>query len=1723
MLSLSQMNPDDMVLEIMKEKGDFSELLETQQLKPDWVKLLLKVFALMSKSVMRANVIDLYSMLIRSTLIGSEVINLIQELPVQSTPNEATEGFIDDVLTVFEKIGQLFTRSLRTLPVAEFVLILPELDIKRQEEFKSRVDELLKARTSCVKETIRQTDRNVPLSERQGPPPEDFRELSIEPSYEDLRPTKEPYLRPIKERGQYSDGEEYLDIQFRLMKEDFLAPLREGLKEILLGTERRKRKVHMKVYQNVQIIEPQCSRGGITHKVQFDASHLQHVQWRHSKRLIFGSLLCFSMDQFETFIFATVANRDPEMLKNGLVDVHFLNGFDRIIDADQGMFDMVESPAFYEAYQHVLRALQQIQGDAIPFSKYIVLAESEPELPKYLRHKGSVEYNLEGCLTDEGTPCKTSLSDIKNWETRSVLNTSQLIAVQKALTRDFVVIQGPPGTGKTYVGLKIAHTLLQNAEVWQKRPASNILVVCYTNHALDQFVEGLLDKGHKDIIRCGGRCRNEAVLPYTLQEKVSREKKGRVLPSRTLRNILKAIGDNIREKEALETQLQRATQQLKRIQHFALSGKIVPYDCLSAYLPQNLLEWFDKYNDQSRKGNIPFLEIYLGLYPLSLDNIGLVRMVMEQNDAELETLHNPQDMGQVDKQDNDIEFVDVEGEAEELRDRWILNEDEFAVDGTVIDQFEDENELSDEQKFLLLDADGFQYVLPSRREQRDRAARFLQYAEPMTEEQVQNVVDPGAFDYEQRWMFYKYLLTRYMLTQRDTLIRLANAYDEKCAQIKELDQRKDEYHIEKSRVIAMTTTCAARYRQILARINPQIIIIEEAAEVLEAHVITSLTEGAEHVILIGDHQQLRPKPTVYKLAKDYNLELSLFERMIRNGMDCHCLDIQHRMRPEISALLKDIYPNLQNHPSVAKYPNVLGVGTNLHFINHSRLEDENVELKSKSNEHEAKFIVALCRYLLLQGYFPDQITILTLYTGQLLVMKGLMPKSEFQGVRVSCVDNFQGEECDIVLLSLVRSNKDDIIGFAGEENRICVSLSRAKVGLFVIGNFTLLAAKSHMWNIIVKSVEDSGNISDHLPLYCRNHPDKTIMARTADDFKDAPAGGCKEPCISRLKCGHTCQKACHPHDQEHKKVVCSKKCDKVMCDDGHKCRKKCHFGSDCGQCMVRVPKVVPECRHEQLIACSEDPEYFKCRELVGQILHCGHERQMHCYIKSTEGIQCNEPCQADLECGHKCSGTCHDCFQGRVHKRCQQKCERTLVCSHICKENCSKECPPCIQPCIIACLHSKCPGLCGEICPPCFEDCKWQCKHKKCKKYCYEICDREPCNKPCKRNLKKCGHPCVGLCGEKCPRLCRICNKEELEEIFFGSEDEEDARFLELLDCKHVFEVSGLDKYMMMEGETSVGLKSCPRCKVPITKSLRYGNIIKMKMKDIEKVKKLLIEQRKDTSQHAVLNDLNGKLRQMSFKKSFRQAYSHCKDIQDGVSKKVEKLLDENAYKLERISENQVQMLQRIITLIENGNFTLNASKLPYDAMQNIAEIMSVASYVSKICLQNTISRQQLFDIELELSRLSVFCTTLSTRHDPISSKIAEAKAAQLFKYLEELRTGKKVVKSDLDNMKLVVEKIRQKLGMQILSKEEKEMVIKAMDLSAGHWYKCPNGHVYAIGECGGAMQESRCPECNATIGGTNHSLAQGNAHAGDFDGSRHAAWSEGANLANFDPDEFEF
>lgn len=86
--------------------------------------------------------------------------------------------------------------------------------------------------------------------------------------------------------------------------------------------------------------------------------------------------------------------------------------------------------------------------------------------------------------------------------------------------------------------------------------------------------------------------------------------------------------------------------------------------------------------------------------------------------------------------------------------------------------------------------------------------------------------------------------------------------------------------------------------------------------------------------------------------------------------------------------------------------------------------------------------------------------------------------------------------------------------------------------------------------------------------------------------------------------------------------------------------------------------------------------------------------------------------------------------------------------------------------------------------------------------------------------------------------------------------------------------------------------------------------------------------------------------------------------------------------------------------------------------------------------------------------------------------------------------------------------------SFHILTRQEQKQIIQVLNLTAGHVFKCPNGHYYVIGDCGGAMEESVCIDCKAVVGGHNHNLVAGNLHTGDLDESRHAAYSEGAQQA---------
>ncbi len=127
---------------------------------------------------------------------------------------------------------------------------------------------------------------------------------------------------------------------------------------------------------------------------------------------------------------------------------------------------------------------------------------------------------------------------------------------------------------------------------------------------------------------------------------------------------------------------------------------------------------------------------------------------------------------------------------------------------------------------------------------------------------------------------------------------------------------------------------------------------------------------------------------------------------------------QRRMHPKISRLIRPLYPKLRDHESTYERPSVMGVQNRVFFLRHNKLEDDEGESHSKSNTFEANFVAALCGHLVRSGYEEDQITVLSPYLGQVRTLKNKIRRDpELQNMLVTAVDNYQGEENDIIVAS----------------------------------------------------------------------------------------------------------------------------------------------------------------------------------------------------------------------------------------------------------------------------------------------------------------------------------------------------------------------------------------------------------------------------------------------------------------------------------------------------------------------------------------------------------------------------------------------------------------------------------------------------------------------------------------------------------------------------------
>lgn len=554
-------------------------------------------------------------------------------------------------------------------------------------------------------------------------------------------------------------------------------------------------------------------------------------------------------------------------------------------------------------------------------------------------------------------------------------------------------------------------------------------------------------------------------------------------------------------------------------------------------------------------------------------------------------------------------------------------------------------------------------------------------------------------------------------------------------------QEKDEASsiiFREATVIGATVVGAARRLKALRAAQPFAIIVEEACEVMEPTLISVLAvQSLQKLELVGDQRQL---PAFVQNCW-YNVEItnrslirSLFERLIHSSGECTVLDVQRRMRSSIAALTKAHYKDLieiiddprtftqkigdrVNQTSALDAVRktwerngreVPGCQSSIYYWN----IENNEEMKqpkvglSACNEVEALAVVSLVKYLLTCGVPKACITIITPYKGQKRLLVSKMRDSKIieafsanhkpsnDTVIISTVDQYQGDENDIIILSMVRTKPGN--RFVNLINRFIVSFSRARLGFYIIGstkavvegyvegenNFDQLKGGAHWINLMKQlqnplfTFKDDGyfgrRISSNFPICCPMHSScrSEIASNKLSEFPNVLnwSSFCSSICTLKFQCGHSCKSSCHQYEMKQHEFT-NKLCEEKLkrpCEIHH------HLPVLCRELTLRGKTVEEALR---LYECSEDVSirYHSCAHSYVAPCHVGkavingrtHSFSIPKCLKSVPPFV--------LACGHE--RTDLKCYERQEMQKSPPRCfesvrSKRLTCEHIVKSPC---------------------------------------------------------------------------------------------------------------------------------------------------------------------------------------------------------------------------------------------------------------------------------------------------------------------------------------------------------------------------------------------------------------------------------------------------------------------
>ena len=280
-------------------------------------------------------------------------------------------------------------------------------------------------------------------------------------------------------------------------------------------------------------------------------------------------------------------------------------------------------------------------------------------------------------------------------------------------------------------------------------------------------------------------------------------------------------------------------------------------------------------------------------------------------------------------------------------------------------------------------------------------------------------------------------------------------------EIKKLQQYNEEKLFAEADVILGTpiALCDAKIKNIFF----QSLVIDEAGQCIEP-LAWCIFPLADKIVLAGDHLQL-PPTVLSNEAMQLGFNKSILEISIEKICNVFLLNTQYRMKAAIAGFSSNyFYEGLLQTAS-----HLSNTGKHIYFIDTAGSgfnEEKGKDGNSLQNEGELQVVLKLLETEKIDSTLS---AFISPYAGQVSAAKELLPTN----LRISTIDSFQGQEKEIIILSLVRSNDDGDIGFLKDYRRMNVAITRAKEKLFVIGDSATIAVDK-FYNAFFNYVEVHG-------------------------------------------------------------------------------------------------------------------------------------------------------------------------------------------------------------------------------------------------------------------------------------------------------------------------------------------------------------------------------------------------------------------------------------------------------------------------------------------------------------------------------------------------------------------------------------------------------------------------------------------------------------------------